>query len=502
MNLSRILHDVEVERIVGPTDVSVMGIEYDSRRVEAGYLFAAIAGEKLDGNRFVPDAVARGACAILSARPAPDPPPATWIQVAEDRGALARTARNYYSRPDGRMQVIGITGTNGKTTVVHLLESILKSSGQKVCALGTLTYRFGREEIRADRTTPESVDLYRLLDRAAAEGCRQAVMEVSSHALALRRVAGLQFGAAVFTNLTRDHLDFHGDMDRYLEAKSLLFRALPEGRPAVVNLDDPASGTLLAATRGRPVTYGFAPGADVRLDAFQPEPSRPLRAGQRLRLRVFGKPLGVRTSLVGRPNASNIAAAVAAASALGFDSGAIATGIESLKGVPGRLESVEMGQPFAVYVDYAHTDDALTNVLMTLRELSPRRLIVVFGCGGDRDRTKRPLMGAAAARLADLAILTSDNPRTEDPHTILAEVERGIRSVTESPARFRVIADRREAIHAALLEAGEGDAVIIAGKGHETYQILRDRTIPFDDREVARETLRARIPANSGHGAH
>jgi UDP-N-acetylmuramoyl-L-alanyl-D-glutamate--2,6-diaminopimelate ligase len=496
LNLSRILHEVGVDRITGPSDPAVLGIAYDSRQVEQGFLFAAIAGEKQDGNRFIPDALERGACAILTTRPSPDPPPATWVSVSDDREALALSARNYYSRPDERIQVVGVTGTNGKTTVVHLLESIFRTAGENPCALGTLAYRIGREEIRAERTTPESVDLYRFLDRAAAAGCRHAAMEVSSHSLALKRAAGLRFAAAVFTNLTRDHMDFHGDMEHYREAKSMLFRELPPDVPAVVNLDDPASAYLLSVSRGRPVTYGFRDGADVRIASFQPD-----WKGCNLSLTVLGKPLTLRSHLFGRPNASNIAAAVAAATALGCDPAAAADGVTALHGVPGRLERVDSGQPFSVYVDYAHTDDALTNTLQTVRELRPRRLIVVFGCGGDRDRTKRPLMGAAAARMADLAILTSDNPRTENPLAIVAEVEKGMRQVTSDPARCRVVPDRREAIRSAIMEADGADAVVIAGKGHETYQILRDRTIPFDDREVAREFLRARVPANSGHGA-
>jgi UDP-N-acetylmuramoyl-L-alanyl-D-glutamate--2,6-diaminopimelate ligase len=495
--LSRILEDVTVDSIAGPADPTVLGLAYDSRKVEEGYLFAAIAGEVRDGSQFIPEAVRRGACAILSSRPAPDPPPVTWVRVPDDREALAIAARNYYSRPDERTGVIGVTGTNGKTTVVHLVESILKAAGEKVCALGTLAYRIGSEEMRAERTTPEAVDLCRLLDRAASEGCRHAVMEVSSHSLALKRVAGLRFAAAVFTNLTRDHLDFHGDMEHYREAKSILFRGLPEGHPAVVNADDPASSHFLSLTRGRPVTYGFGEGADVRIASFQPD-----WKGIEMTLRVAGAILPLKSRLFGRPNASNIAAAVAVSTALGAQPEHAAAGVAALAGVPGRLESVEAGQRFSVYVDYAHTDDALTSTLKTVRELRPRRLIVVFGCGGDRDRTKRPLMGAAAARLADLAILTSDNPRTEDPLAIVGEVEKGILKVTSDRKRYRVIPDRREAIRAALMEADGGDAVLIAGKGHETYQILRDRTIPFDDREVAREILRTRVPANSGHGAH
>ena len=497
MNLSRILEQVEVEAISGPHDPAILGIAYDSRRVEEGYLFAALRGVKEDGNQYVPDALQRGARAILSAAVPRIPVSATWVKVANDRRALALAARNYYSRPDLRLPVTGVTGTNGKTTVVHLLESIFEAEGARVCALGTLGYRIGREELRAERTTPESVDLYRMLDRAVSDGCKQAVMEVSSHSLALDRVAGLEFSAAVFTNLTRDHLDFHQNMERYLEAKSILFRNLPPGRPAVVNRDDPASAHLLSVSRGRPVSYGFSPEADVRIQSFEPD-----RHGARLTLSAWGRPMNLRTRLFGRPNASNIAAATAAAMSLGCSDSAVETGVAALEGVPGRLESVDLGQSFAVYVDYAHTDDALVNTLKTIQELRPRRLIAVFGCGGDRDRTKRPLMGAAAARFADLAVLTSDNPRTEDPLAILADVERGIREVTTEATRYRVEPDRREAIRLALSEAGEGDAVVIAGKGHETYQILRDRTVPFDDREVAREILRARLPANSGRGAH
>ncbi|HEU5181752.1 MAG TPA: UDP-N-acetylmuramoyl-L-alanyl-D-glutamate--2,6-diaminopimelate ligase [Candidatus Polarisedimenticolia bacterium] len=495
MNLTRVFDGVEVLEILGPSEPSILGIACDSRQAEPGYLFAALRGEKLDGNDYVDDALSRGACAVLSAAPAPPSFPATWIRVADDRKALALTARNYYSHPDLRLGVTGVTGTNGKTTVVHLLESIFRSEGGPVCALGTLGYRIGREEFRAERTTPESVDLYRLLDRAASEGCRRAVMEVSSHSLVLHRVEGLQFAAAVFTNLTQDHLDFHHDMASYLEAKSILFRDLPAGRPAVINRDDPACDHLLAAGPGLGVTYGFADASDVRITRFEPQSD-----GIRLTLTAWGRPLELKTRLIGRINASNAAAAAAAALAVGCPVSAVEAGIAALPGVPGRLESVAAGQPFAVFVDYAHTDDALANTLRTVRELNPARLLVVFGCGGDRDRSKRPLMGAAAARLADLAILTSDNPRTENPLSILSEVEKGIRQITTDEGRYRVEPDRREAIRLALAEAEAGDAVVIAGKGHETYQILRERTLPFDDREVVREILRGRPIADSAHG--
>ena len=367
MNLSRVLDTVEVLEIQGPAEPSILGIACDSRRVEPGYLFAALHGENEDGNDYVPDALQRGACAILSAAAPPASFPATWIHVADDRKALARAARNYYAHPDRRLGVIGVTGTNGKTTVVHLLESIFREEGGPVAALGTLGYRIGREEFRAERTTPEAVDLYRLLDRAASEGCRRAVMEVSSHSLALHRVEALQFAAAVFTNLTRDHLDFHRDMASYLEAKSILFRDLPAGRPAVINRDDPACDHLLAAGAGRGVTYGFSEASDVRITRFEPQPD-----GARLSLSAWGRPLQLKTRLIGRSNASNAAAAAATALAVECPEAAVEKGIAALPGVPGRLESVDAGQPFAVYVDYAHTDDALVNTLRTVRELIPR----------------------------------------------------------------------------------------------------------------------------------
>ncbi len=505
MELSEVLREVPDARIAGDPRTAVRGLAYDSRAVEPGYLFAALRGERRDGFEHVDQALERGAAALLTSRP-PDARAAraAWVQVADDRLGLALASRNYYGRPDEHMTMIGVTGTNGKTTTCHLLEAGLREAGQRPCLLGTVGYRYGREEFKADRTTPESLDLYRHLDRFATAGARSCAMEVSSHALALRRVAGIRFRAAVFTNLTQDHLDFHGTMERYLDAKAILFRGLGPDAVAVLNADDPASKMLRQATRARVVSWGQTPGADVRI-----ERSTISIAGTEIALAVGtgvegatgaraakAEPLIVRSPLLGVPNARNLAAAAAALLALGVPRDAVSRGLGAVTGVPGRFERVDAGQPFLVLVDYAHTDDALSNVLRTVRDLGPRRVITVFGCGGDRDRAKRPLMGFAAASASDLVVVTSDNPRSEEPRAILEEILPGVRRALAlgegaalPPDRCLVIVERREAIRRAIERAGAGDCVVIAGKGHETYQILGDRTVPFDDRQVAREAL-------------
>jgi UDP-N-acetylmuramoyl-L-alanyl-D-glutamate--2,6-diaminopimelate ligase len=515
VQLHRLLEEIPNARLSGDPMTNVRGLAFDSRSVEPGFLFAALRGGKRDGHEFVDQAAARGAVAVMSTRPGSRRPQGlAWVQVDDDRLGLALASRNYYGRPDARMTMIGVTGTNGKTTLCFLLESILKEAGEKPCVLGTVLYRYGRDEVRADRTTPESLDLYRLLDRFATAGARSCAMEVSSHSLVLRRVAGIDFRLAVFTNLTQDHLDFHRTMEEYFEAKASLFRSLPTGAIAVLNADDPYTARLRDLTRARVVTFGEA-AADVRLASFRPGPrggalsfeigpgvtaaaGGPVSAGRR------GEPAGagarmleIQLPLLGRPNARNAAAAAAAALALGVPPEAVVRGLQSIEGVPGRFERIEAGAPFTVLVDYAHTDDALKNLLDAVREISPRRVITVFGCGGDRDRDKRPKMGFAAAAGSDIVVVTSDNPRTEEPAAIIEEILPGVRRALEigpqaglPPDRCLVIPDRRDAIRSALALARPGDCVVIAGKGHEPYQILGERTVPFDDREVARELLR------------
>jgi UDP-N-acetylmuramoyl-L-alanyl-D-glutamate--2,6-diaminopimelate ligase len=474
-------------------------VAHDSRRVSPGALFVAIRGLETDGNRFVEAAVRKGAVAVASE----EPPKAgtTWVRVPDARQALAVFSSALLGDPASSLTLVGVTGTNGKTTTAHLIDAAVRASGRSVGLLGTVHYRIGGRLAEATRTTPESSDLQGLFREMVDAGCSHAVLEVSSHSLALERVHGCAFAVAVFTNLTRDHLDFHGDMESYYAAKRRLFDSLlrPDGH-AIVNADDDRAADLIRAVSGKVWTYSLERLADLKAE----DVSLSLEGARFLARTPLG-PLEVRTRLLGRFNVQNALAALGAALALGIPPEAALAGLGSLEGVPGRLERVEVGQDFAVIVDYAHTDDALRNVLETIRELKPRRLVTVFGCGGDRDRTKRPLMGAVASRLSDVAVITSDNPRSEPPEAILEEIQRGMPPAGEGRnggrrvAERHVIVDRREAIARALELAGAGDVVVIAGKGHETYQVLRDRTVPFDDRQVVRDIL-ARSVLRSGKG--
>jgi UDP-N-acetylmuramoyl-L-alanyl-D-glutamate--2,6-diaminopimelate ligase len=403
--------------------------------------------------------------------------------VLHTRHALAEAARTFFGDPASRLQLVGITGTNGKTTTAFLLHSILQAAGMRPGLFGTVEYRVGGRTLPAVHTTPESVDLLSYFVELVAAGGRAAIMEVSSHALAQERVWGIHFLAAVFTNLTRDHLDYHKDFEHYFAAKRRLFEGVgaPPPELSVLNLDDPWSGRLLELPQKRYVTYGISSDADVKVRNF----TQSLTGVRATLMTPHGK-LEIESPLIGRANLENILAAVATAEALGVPEETIRQGIADLKSVPGRFERVSEGQPFLVVVDYAHTDDALRNVLKTARELTRNRLIVVFGCGGDRDRAKRPLMGEAAGSLSDLAVLTSDNPRTEDPIRIMSDAIVGLQRANKP---YLTEVDRRVAIRKALAEAGDGDVVLIAGKGHETYQVLKDEIIPFDDRDVARQVL-------------
>jgi UDP-N-acetylmuramoyl-L-alanyl-D-glutamate--2,6-diaminopimelate ligase len=484
---------IERRAVAGEAQVQVSGIAYDSRRAAPGSVFVALRGQHEDGTAFAPQAIARGAALVVAeAAPPDDAPPVPWVRVSDARLALALLADRFFGHPSGDLALVGITGTNGKTTTAYLLRSIFEAAGNRCGLIGTVTYSLGGEERPAARTTPEAPDLQAMLREMVDHGCSAAVMEVSSHALAQHRVDGTRFAAGVFTNLTRDHLDFHGDMESYAAAKRRLFDMLPAGAPAVVNVDDPR-GAALAAGR-RAVTYAVHRAADVTpaalslsLDGLEFDATTP--AGM----------LHLRSRLVGQPNVYNILAASGAAVALGLPLDAVERGIAALAGVPGRFELVTHGEEdVAVVVDYAHTDDALKNLLETARSLAPRRVITVFGCGGDRDRTKRPLMGAVASRLSDVVIVTSDNPRSEDPGAIVDEILLGIPGGIQEerrPARgsrvLRVI-DRRTAIERAVDLAEPGDLVVIAGKGHEKTQTIGERTIRFDDVDVAREALAAR----------
>jgi UDP-N-acetylmuramoyl-L-alanyl-D-glutamate--2,6-diaminopimelate ligase len=473
----------------GDPALEVSAVVHDSRQAGPGSLFVAIRGLVADGNRYVEAARKKGAAAVASEEPAR--PGIPWIRVTDAREALAVLSAAVLGHPARALDLVGVTGTNGKTTTAYLIDAALREAGEKPGLVGTVEYRVGDRLVEAARTTPESSDLQALFRQMVDAGCRRVVMEVSSHSLVLKRVHGCPFKVAVFTNLTRDHLDFHGDMETYFAAKRILFDTLlREDGHAVVNRDDDHADDLIRASRGRVWTYSLHGPADVAVE----EVTLSLE-GTRVRASTPVGPVEITTPLVGRFNVQNVLAALTAGLALGLPEDVLRRGLGSLKGVPGRLERVVAGQDFTVLVDYAHTDDALKNVLETVRELRPRRLITVFGCGGDRDRTKRPLMGAVASRLSDVVVLTSDNPRSEPPEAILEEIRRGIPASRSGDTH--VIPDRRDAIAKALELGREGVVVVIAGKGHETYQVLRDRTVPFDDRQVARDILH-RLAAPNG----
>ena len=490
MKLQELLRGIESVEIFGDAGISVTGLHYDSRRIQPGHVFVAIRGEKSDGNRFVPQALENGVIAVVSEEP-PHPvgtPSSTvraWARVKDARKALATAAANFFGHPARALELVGVTGTNGKTTTCLVLDAIFAAAGKKSGLFGTIEYRLAGRRLPAPNTTPESLDLEAHLGELRAQGATHATLEVSSHALALDRVYGCPFRAAVFTNLTRDHLDFHGTLEAYFAEKRKLFTGWGAQPPewAILNADDPRSAELRSCGSPNVLTYGLAAGAELRPHGTDPAP----KSGSFLMETPWGK-LESRSRLLGRPNVYNLLAAAATALALGFGVEQVEGGLAELEAVPGRFEQVQAGQPFLVLVDYAHTDDALRNLLTTARELVGRggRIITVFGCGGDRDRTKRPLMGQVAGSLSDLVVLTSDNPRSEDPGAIIQDALAGVQ---EAGARHLVELDRARAIERALGEARTGDIVLIAGKGHETCQIIGDRVLPFDDRLVARQLI-------------
>jgi UDP-N-acetylmuramoyl-L-alanyl-D-glutamate--2,6-diaminopimelate ligase len=490
MNLKMLLEQLEPLKTEGPLNVEVSGIQYDSRRVTAGNVFVALKGARTDGHRFVDQAVAQGAVAVVLEEEGFFSGRATTIRVSDSTEALGKLAAVFHGHPSRSLQVIGVTGTNGKTTFTFLLKSILEGHGVKTGLVGTIRYEVGERQIPADRTTPQSSDLHQLFAQMKNAGCGAVVMEVSSHSLVQKRVEGIEFDVAVFTNLTQDHLDYHGTMEEYFRAKSILFSGLGKGSKggtaAVINAEDPRGVEVkkLLGSKISCLTYGRSNGADIR--------------GSDIRLSLNGAQFKVSTpqgdaevsiQLCGRYNVDNALAALGASVALGIPLETAVRGVGKVASVPGRLEAIREGQPFHVFVDYAHTDDALKNVLVTLRELVKGRLIAVFGCGGNRDAGKRPLMGRVASELADHAVITSDNPRKEDPAEIIRQIEGGF----SGRATRETVLDRKEAIRRALGQAKEGDVVLIAGKGHETYQEFADTRVPFDDRECAANLLKQRI---------
>jgi UDP-N-acetylmuramoyl-L-alanyl-D-glutamate--2,6-diaminopimelate ligase len=474
--------------ISGPLDREIAGISADSRNVQPGGLFVAVRGGLSDGHDHIAAAIAAGAVAIIAERaPVEHSAEVTWIHVADTRKALGRVAAAFFGHPSGRMKIVGVTGTNGKTTTTFLLHAILKKSLHRAGLLGTIRVDDGEKVEEATHTTPAADALQALLGRMADHGCRAVAMEVSSHGIDQQRAEAVDWDAAVFTNLTQDHLDYHQTMERYFEAKLALFEQLaidPRGKKpvAVVNADDAYGKLVIERMEGRMALLKFGMGvhSDLRANNIRQSPR-----GTEFELATKGKTFLVRSSLIGRFNVYNMLAALGAAQAIGISMREAVAALADAPQVPGRMENVGTRDGVTVFVDYAHTPDALENACRTLRELEPERLVTVFGCGGDRDRGKRPLMAAAAARHSDACLITSDNPRTEDPEAILREVEAGIGGVPT-----RTIADRREAIRMAIHAAAPGDIVLIAGKGHENYQDFGSRRIHFDDREEARRALR------------
>jgi UDP-N-acetylmuramoyl-L-alanyl-D-glutamate--2,6-diaminopimelate ligase len=472
MDIERVTAALAPVDVLGRAPVEIADLAYDARAAGPGSLYFCVPGSRADGHDFARQAVANGAVALVVERPLELAVP--QIVVEDARRAMALAADEFFGRPTEELEVAGVTGTNGKTTTAFLLYSILAAAGRRPGLLGTIESRVGGERRPAIRTTPEAIDLQRIFREMLDAGDRSAAVEATSHGSELGRLERVRFSALVFTNLTQDHLDFHGTIERYFDAKRRLFTESTP--PAAVNVGDPHGRRLAEELRGhnRLLTFGLVDDAELRAENLELDP-------RGAHFHACG--IELETRLRGRFNVENVLGAVAAARLLEIPHDAIARGVRELRGVPGRFEAVDEGQPFAVLVDYAHTPDSLENVLRTARDLAQNRVICVFGCGGDRDRGKRPLMGRIATELADLAIVTSDNPRSEEPEAIIAEILEGAGDAEVEP-------DRRKAIADAIAAADEGDVVVIAGKGHEQGQQFADRTIPFDDREVAREALR------------
>ncbi len=496
--LSDLLREVPSEVVAGDANVAIRAIASDSRAVEPGDVFVCLPGYRTEGGEvradrhdFIPMAVERGARALVVERAITPPAGLTVVRVADCWTAVAAMACEFSDHPSRGLTIIGVTGTSGKTSTTYFIESVLRSAGITSARFGTIEYRFGDTSVTAQQTTPEAPELQRLLRQAADQGCTAVVMEVSSHALELRRVAGVAFDAAVFTNISQDHLNFHPDMHHYLRAKGRLFEELASGgKPAVavVNADDASSSYIMKVNRGALLTYAVHAGADVR--------ARDIRSGlkgTRFLAQTPSGNLAVELPHLGEYHVHNALAAIGVAVSLRLDLADVRRGLASTPAIPGRFELVDCGQPFTVAVDYAHKPDALERLLRSARALQPRRILTVFGCGGDRDRGKRPLMGRIAADLSDVVIVTSDNPRSEDPQHIIDEILGGVRRSTGTSAQVRSESDRAAAIDMAIRLAQPGDLVLVAGKGHETYQLFADRRIHFDDREVVRSALQRRM---------
>lgn len=478
MRLTDIISDLENVEITGDTSAEVKGIAYDSRDVAEGFIFVCIKGYKTDGHNYISEAVKRGALVLIVGESVEVPKGITIIKTSDTRDALAKVSSAYFGYPSRSMKLIGVTGTNGKTTTTYLIKSILDKKGFKTALLGTISNIIGDRVVDAKRTTPESYDLQQMFCDMRDEGTDYCIMEVSSHSLELKRVAGCNFNVGIFTNLTRDHLDFHVTFENYFNAKMKLF---DQSRIAAINMDDEYGREILSRVKIPVITYSEKANGDVR--AINVEITS---KNSKFTLMYKDDKVQISLPLPGRFNVYNALAAASACIKEGLSLKDIKAGLESVSGIPGRSEVIDSGRGFTIIIDYAHTPDGLENILNTVREYVKGRIITVFGCGGDRDKTKRPIMGEVAGRLSDICIVTSDNPRSEDPVSIIDDIIPGIK---KTGINYKVMPDRRDAIHAAMSTAMANDLVVIAGKGHETYQILKDKTIHFDEREIVKELL-------------
>lgn len=488
MKLHELFKGIDVEKAMGPAETEISGISYDSRKCLPGHLFVCIRGFQTDGHDYARQAVERGAVAVASERELDLPAEINQLVCTDNRRNLPLLASNFYDKPSGRLRLLGVTGTNGKTTTTHLLQFMLNESGRQAAIIGTLYASIGNYQRDLGHTTPESTDIEDFLDYSLKQGASHAIMEVSSHAVELGRVSCLDFNAAILTNLTQDHLDFHGDMDSYRRAKQKFFLMIEKapGNYVIINADDPSARDFAGVSTARIITYGIEQPASImarNIKSSLKESTFDLVYGDRS--------VAVRTGLIGKFSVYNALAATAAAIQEGVDFETVLKVLAGTRGVSGRFEQVECGQDFTVVVDYAHTPDGLENILKTGRELAGKRLITVFGCGGDRDRGKRPQMGRIASRYSDFCVVTSDNPRSEEPSEIIAEITAGMK---EAPAGSYIeIIDRAQAIRHAIFMASKGDLVVIAGKGHENYQLIKDKVLDFDDRQVASRIIQERI---------
>ncbi len=483
MKIKDLFKDVPLLSFQGDDKTDIQGITYFSKDTRPGYLFAALKGEKSDGHRFLKEALGGGAIAVLSNRSKPPKLETNWIQVFDSREALALCSANFYDHPSEKMKLVGITGTKGKTTITYILESILRKAGIAPGVIGTISYRGPDFEFEAQRTTPEAPDLQKMLKDMFDRGVTHCLVEVSSHALDLKRVWGISFDVAVFTNLSGEHLDYHETMEDYFAAKKMLFFINSKKRTAVVNEDDAWGKKLIVELPMSTITFGLEPQALVRGEKY-----RLNGQGIEALVKFPGGQTTVSSSLSGKHNLYNILAAFAVALALNIPPQTIKDGIAGLGNVPGRFEKVENSLGLNIYIDYAHTDAALKSLLESARELKPNRILLVFGAGGDRDRSKRARMGEVAGLYADWTYVTSDNPRSEDPLAIIHEIEQGL--LKAGTKKYSIVPDRREAIEKALLFAKKGDTILVAGKGHENYQIIKDKSFPFHDGTVIREILK------------